>query len=486
MSTVTTTSTTARPVDAGAAEPVGHRLKPNSLGFIGVAFFVIASAAPMAAFVGASPVLFSILGPGVPLVYVLVALVIALFAVGYLKMSRHITSAGGFVAYISRGLGRNAATGAAGIVIVTYLALQIGLWSQFGVFAQQLFDARLGIDLPVWFWVTLFVALTTGLAMLGVDLNLRVLGVLLALEVLIVGVLVVGILVTGGHHGLSLESFQPSQLSNPGFGVAVLFVFACFTTFEATTVFSEEAREPRRTIPRALYTVIVVVGVFYAISTWAVSYAVGPDAVQKAAGDDLAGIIFGLAHQYVGPWLDTTMQVLVVSSFVAMLIGMQNMFARYCFALARARVLPSPLATVTRRSKSPAAAALTNGVIVGALLLAFLLGGADPITVVYAWFVALGTVGFIVMMGLASVAISVFFLREHVERGFWSTRVAPMASVALMIAVLVIALKNYDAMLFDEGATAKLLLWLIPLAFAAGAVLPLVRKHIDFATVEAS
>jgi hypothetical protein len=74
MSTVTTTSTTARPVDAGAAEPVGHRLKPNSLGFIGVAFFVIASAAPMAAFVGASPVLFSILGPGVPLVYVLVGL----------------------------------------------------------------------------------------------------------------------------------------------------------------------------------------------------------------------------------------------------------------------------------------------------------------------------------------------------------------------------------------------------------------------------
>ena len=43
-------------------------LKANSLGFIGVAFFVISAAAPMAAFVGASPVIFSIMGPVVPLI----------------------------------------------------------------------------------------------------------------------------------------------------------------------------------------------------------------------------------------------------------------------------------------------------------------------------------------------------------------------------------------------------------------------------------
>ncbi len=101
-------------------------------------------------FVGAGPVLFSIMGPGVPLVYIMVALVIALFAVGYLKMSRHIVHAGGFVAYIARGLGRHAATGAAGTVMVTYIARQVGFWAQFGVFAQQLVARWLGIDLPVW------------------------------------------------------------------------------------------------------------------------------------------------------------------------------------------------------------------------------------------------------------------------------------------------------------------------------------------------
>ncbi|TFD11686.1 APC family permease [Cryobacterium sp. TMT1-2-2] len=448
-----------------------------------MAFFVIAAAAPMAAFVGAGPVLFSIMGPGVPLVYVLVALVIGLFAVGYLRMSRHIVSAGGFVAYIARGLGRHAATGAAGIVIVTYVALQIGFWAQFGVFAQQLGARWLGVDMPVWAWILIFIAITTVLTMRGVNLNLRVLGVLLVLEIVVVATLVIGIIIGAAGNDLSLVSFSPSQLMNPGFGVAVLFVFACFTTFEATTVFSEEAREPRRTIPRALYAVVLFVGIFYTVATWAVSYAIGPDKVQQAAADDLAGVIFSLAAQYVGPWLDVAMQVLVVSSFIAMLIGMQNMFARYCFALARARVLPKRLSHVSKRTHAPSTAALANGIVVAIIAMAFLWAGADPIEIVYAWFVALGTVGFVVMMALASFAIVVFFFREKLETGFWTTKAAPISAFFLMIGVLFIALQNYDAMLFSDGAIAKLLLWLIPVAFLFGAMMPRFRKNIDFETV---
>lgn len=476
-------TTTTRPEPDASDVSHGTSLKSNSLGFVGIAFFVIAAAAPMAAFVGAGPVLFSILGPGVPLVYVMVAVVIAVFAVGYLRMSRHIVHAGGFVAYIARGLGKHAATGAAGIVIVTYIALQVGFWAQFGVFAQQLAAGWLGIDLPVWAWALAFIVLTTALAMRGVDLNLKVLGILLVLEIAVVAILVIGIVIGATGNPPSIESFSPSVLANPGFGVAVLFVFACFTTFEATTVFSEEARDPRRTIPLALYAVVLFVAVFYTVATWAVSYAVGPDQVQQAATEDLAGIIFGLAATYVGPWLDVTMQVLVVSSFIAMLIGMQNMFARYGFALARAGVLPKLLARVGRRSQAPAAAALANGVIVAVIVTGSLLAGADAIEVVYAWFVALGTVGFIVMMALASLAIVVFFLREKVEHGFWTTKAAPAASLVLVAAVLVIALQNYDAMLFSEGATAKLLLWLIPIGFALGALLPTVKKDIDYETV---
>lgn len=69
MSASTDRTSTAVPFgDADARLAAEHgQLRRDSLGFIGVAFFVIAAAAPMAAFVGAGPVLFSIIGPGVPL-----------------------------------------------------------------------------------------------------------------------------------------------------------------------------------------------------------------------------------------------------------------------------------------------------------------------------------------------------------------------------------------------------------------------------------
>ncbi|MFS0893391.1 APC family permease [Microbacterium sp. 179-I 3D3 NHS] len=460
-------------------------LKRNSLGVVGIAFFVIAAAAPMAAFVGASPVVFSIVGPGAPAVYVIVAAVIAIFAIGYLKMSRHITNAGGFVAYIARGLGSRAATGAAGIVVVTYLALQIGLVAQFGVFAQQL-AAQAGLDLPVWVWVMLAIVITTLLVMRGVDLNMRVLGVIIALEVIVVAVLIVGILIAFPGQDPSLVSFSPAVLANPGVGVAGLFVFTCFTTFEATTVFAEEARNPRKTIPVALFVVIGFVAVYYTLATWAVSYGLGADNVQQASADNLSGVIFDLADRAVGPWLSLVLQILVLTSFLAMLIGVQNMFARYCFALGRARVLPQIFSRVSQVKRAPYLAALVDAAVCIVVLAAFFAAGADPIVVIYAWFVALGTIGFIVMMTLASVGILAFFLRERLETGFWSTKFAPTLALILNAAVLVIALSNFDVLLFGDGTVAKAMLWLIPLAFAIGFIMPSFRKNIDFQIVAIS
>lgn len=460
----------------------GGRLKAGSLGPIGVTFFVLAAAAPMAAFVGAGPVIFSLIGPGVPLVYLIVAAVVAIFAVGYLKMSQHVNSAAGFVAYIEKGLGKMAAGATGGIVIVTYIALQVGFWAQFGVFANQLVTTYLGIDIPVAVWAVAFIAITTALAMFGVDLSLRVLGVILALEIVIVLVLVVGIF-AGGVESPSLESFSPAVFAQPGLGVAILFVATCFTTFEATTVFAEEARNPRRTIPLALYFVIIFIALFYGIATWAVSMAVGPDQVQQAATDDLSGLMFMLALEKVGPWLDLVMQIMVVTSFIAMLIGMSNMFARYSFAMARARVLPTALAKVTRR-QAPARAALANGVIVSVLTIIFFALGADPMVNIYAWSVALGTVGFILIMALASIAVLAFFARRRrtTPESIVTTVVAPAIALILVVAMLVFSIANYDALLLGGGETAKLLLVFLPLAAIVGAIAARKSRQIDFDT----
>ena len=96
-------TTTTRPEPLPGDVSHGTTLKANSLGFVGIAFFVIAARGlrwPRSSARRPRAVLDH--GPRRAAV-IMVAVVIALFAVGYLRMSRHIVHAGSFVAYIARG-----------------------------------------------------------------------------------------------------------------------------------------------------------------------------------------------------------------------------------------------------------------------------------------------------------------------------------------------------------------------------------------------
>ncbi|OFV78623.1 APC family permease [Rhodococcus erythropolis] len=463
----------------GTAERSG--LRPSRLGVGAIIFFVVAAVAPMAAIIGASPVVFSANGVTAPMVYLLAALLFVVFSAGYVAMSRHIRNAGGFVAYIARGLGARVATAGAGLAILFYGSLQIALWSQFSVFAHTLIADKLGIDIPPLVIVFVVLAAVTILSVVGVDLSLKVLGVLVALEIAALVVLDAAIIFSGGGpSGNSLAAFDPSSLVGPGLGVAFLFAFACFTGFEATVVFSEEAKNPRRTIPRAVYGSIAFIGLFYATTVWALGNSVGSESVQAAATAEPAGFVFSIAEREVGPWLATSLEVLVVTSFVAMLIGFQNMFARYLYALSRAGVLPARLGTVTAKSGTPATAALSVGVLIAVVIAGFGLAGADPITVTFSWLLSLGTVALIVILILTSVAIIAFFLRNTLESNPWTTKIAPLLSIAGFGSVAYIAVTNYDVLLGGQGGIAQWLLLLIPVFAIAGYLWATVRPAIDY------
>lgn len=466
-------------IDTSAPSDTSTRLRPNRLGSIAIAFFVIAAAAPIAAVVGASPVIFSASGPAAPVMYTIAGLLIALFSVGYLRMSQEVSSAAGFVAYISKSFGPVIATGAAGIVILTYLSLQAGFWSQFGVFAQQLAADFMGLDLPVYVWILVVLTLTTLLTMRGVEASLKVLGVIIVGELAVIAGLVASLIAQHGWGIFTFQGFGVENIFGPGLGISLLFAFTCFTTFEATIVFSEEAKEPRKTIPRALYLVIACVGIFYAVSTWAISGAVGIDAIQNEATNNPEGLIFDLAIVSAGQWLSTAIQILVVTSFIAMLLGISNMFSRYLFALARAKVLPSQLA-VTNKAGVPSRTALVNGVLIFAVISIFFIFGADPITTIFAWLVALGTAGFITILILTSIAVIVFFAKKTDRPNAFVSLIAPSLSSVAFLVIGYLTLHNYDALLGGAGNIAKWLLLLIPTAFGVGLLVAKRKSNIEY------
>jgi amino acid transporter len=118
------------------------------LGVFAVAFFVISAAAPLTAMAGGAPVAMLLgNGPGIPLAYVVVSVILLIFAVGYTAMARHHTSTGAFYSLVTRGLRQPAGGAAAMIALLGYNAMQIGLYGLFAAAAAGFFSENLGIDL---------------------------------------------------------------------------------------------------------------------------------------------------------------------------------------------------------------------------------------------------------------------------------------------------------------------------------------------------
>jgi amino acid transporter len=110
------------------AQRDAHQLRRGTLGVLGIAFFVVPAAAPLTAMAGAPVAMLLSNGPGIPLAYVVVSVILLIFAVGYTAMARHHTSTGAFYSYVACGLKQPAGGAAAIIALLGYNAMQIGLY----------------------------------------------------------------------------------------------------------------------------------------------------------------------------------------------------------------------------------------------------------------------------------------------------------------------------------------------------------------------
>ena len=212
-------------------------------------------------------------------------------------------------------------------------------------------------------------------ALLGyrhIELSAKVLGVALALEISIVVLLDLAIVAKPGPAGLTLDSFRPEVFTQGSLGIAVLFALTGFIGFEATAVFRDEARDPERTIPRATYAAVLIIGAFYAVTCWAFVVALGPDQVAAVAQRTLDGdgnMLLDTTDATLGRVGRDVVNVLLLTSLFACVLSFHNVIARYQFVLAGKGLLPRRLASVvtnatTRRAFSSLVQTVTAAVIV--------------------------------------------------------------------------------------------------------------------------
>ncbi|ALL77607.1 amino acid permease [Pseudonocardia sp. EC080610-09] len=437
-------------------------LRRRRLGVVHLVFFTVAASAPLTVLAGGVTTAYAVSGnQGVPLAFLGVAAVLVLFAVGYAAMSRHVANAGAFYSYLARGLGRPAGVSGSFVALVAYNAIQIALYGLFGSTMSDFVGDVAGLRLPWWTWA-LFAMLAVGwLGLLRVDLNARILAVLLVVEVAVV----VGFDVAGftrpAEGVVTAEPLMPATLFAGGIGAVVAFTVASFTGFESGAIYSEEARDPRRTVARATFVAVTFTGLFYALSAWAMVAATGPSQLQARAGEEGPGLVFGPLAEMFGPVVADVATVLLLTSVFAALLSFHNGVARYLFALGRERVLPGALAAVGARSGGPVAGSVAQSVLALVVVMGFAVTAADPMLSLFSWFSGLSAIGVVLLMTGTSVAVIGFFRRNRTAPvSVWSRLVAPALAALLLAAILVVLVGNFDALLgTDPSSPAR---WVLP------------------------
>jgi amino acid transporter len=411
-----------------------------------VVCFVMAAAAPLTVVAGSATTGFAVTGfVGVPVTYLAVAVILAVFAVGYTAMSRRLVNAGAFSAYVTHGLGKPPGVGTAFVAVLTYNAIQISIYGAFGAVASTVVKVSFGWSVSWWVCALAGWLLVAFLGVRRVDLNGHVLAVLLVAEIAVVVVIDVVLLAHPAGGGPSVEALSPGLLASPGAAALLVGGIAGYAGFEATTVFAEETKDPLRTVPRATYTALAVIGVLYAVSAWAMTVNTGPAAIVATAREHGTETFFVLASPYVPGWLIDAGHLLFLSSLFAALLAFHNTTARYGFALGRERVLWSRLGRTSRRTGAPGFASLLQTGLAGLVLVVYAVAGWDPLTQLFFWGGVGGGLGVLILMTLASLAVMGFFARHRdtVRESPWRAVVAPFVAALVLTAVLVVTVAEF-------------------------------------------
>ncbi len=408
MATVGAVDRTARP----HREP--ERLARGVLGTFDIAAATLANIAPAMSFFFAFATIVTTAGLASPLTVVAAAIAIALLGNTISQFSRSNPSTGSFVTFIGRAFGGYPAVVSAVVLGVGYIIAVSSVVAISGGWTEIILKHYLSITIP---WQILSAVLTLGALYLiigGAKPSTKVAALFFGFELVLLIAIAIALLIQ--HSGsINLKPFDPSRLHRGFSGLSLGFPLAVylFIGWENSAAMAEESRDPRRAVPRAVFSSILLIAIVYIFLSYAT--VVGfDDNVSKLTG---ASVPFVDAAHGVASALAFLAYIAGFTSIVSSLIAATNSQARIIFNSGREGLLPSVAGRVTAKNRTPwVAFVIFLGV---ALALTYAFGWTtDPNgTVVFFGEIAtLGTILIALTYLVANLALPVYFRRFHPER----------------------------------------------------------------------
>lgn len=441
----------------------------RSLGLASIVFFVVAAASPLTGLIGAMPV--AILegnGAGISGIYVLSGLILLLFAVGFITMSKYIKNSGAFYAYISAGLGSKLGVSGLALAILAYASIQIAIAAIFGLFSQIFFLEYLSIDLPWWIYTVGMLLIVCWLGVERIEIGGKVLGILMLLEVGIALLVAIVVVVKQGSLGaLDVKPFMPSVMFDGHVGMALVFTIAAFIGFEATAIYTEECKNPERNIPLATIIAVLLITGFFAFCSWALIQAYGSDNIQEAVAANPELFVFQLAESALGSWSVLAINILLITSLFAATQSFHNNIARYFYVMSRDGLFWHQLAKLHPTKETPYISSICQTIFMISMILLLALLGQDPLIDIFTWGSAITTMAILLLQIFVSIAVIAFF-RKRVELNLpqWKTLYTPIAASIFMSIVLYLVTMNLDVL---SGIKSKVI-YLVPVLVFGSAI----------------
>ncbi|UOQ56589.1 APC family permease [Leucobacter allii] len=291
-----------------------------------------------------------------------VALIVMLFtASSYAAMVRRYPVAGSAYTYAQQSFGGATGFLTGWVLMLDYLFIPMINFLILGLYVGTQFP-----DVPSWVFtlaalVAVFVFNVLGISLVG-KINTVIVVVSLA-AVLVFAVLAIKTAIGDPNAPSLIEPFIPGTESySPIFtGAAVLAL--SFLGFDAVSTLSEEAKRPRKDIPRAIMLTTIIGGLIFIFVAWVGARAYYLSDWSQASQEllDAAGVVL---FDHVGGEVLTAIFIIitVAGCFGSGLAG-QVAVSRILYSMGRDSILPRPLGILSKRFGTPIVAATTVSVV---------------------------------------------------------------------------------------------------------------------------
>ena len=417
----------------------------HTVGLPGVLFQSVTFMAPGAAVATSLAVGAVYAGGALPLSVLLTLAAALVIATSIGQLARHLPSAGSIYTYPAQGLHP-----IAGFLVGWGYALVTGLVGPIvnlliGYFTGTILHQEFGWNFRAMWLVFMLVpaVLTAVLGYFGVKLGTRFGIALGAFEIAVFVALSVWLFAHAAPGGLTLDVFTLKHATVKGFSGAsglvggAVYVMLAFVGFEAAAPLAEEAREPRRTVGRAVLLSCLIIGIFYLFTTVAAAAFIGPS--HLAAFGGLGGgspwILFARQMWGLG-WV--ILFLAVVNSFFANGNSALIASTRTWYAMGRIRLLPSQFSYTSPRHASPVVGIAVQSLMTVVIALPLALGyGPEAAFELLATILSAVMIGIYIVINLSSIGY--YWRRQRSEFNWLLHLVLPGIGALILIPVLAAA-----------------------------------------------